>query len=80
VDYIKVRGHECYNCRVWATQTNTETFSINAYLGDEKCNFNSGSTIPDENIFGVYKVVDSANHACASSDAATTQYWFGGKL
>ncbi|CAB3982033.1 Hypothetical predicted protein, partial [Paramuricea clavata] len=80
VNYIKIRGQECYNCNVWATQTNTEIFSINAYLGDQKCNFKSGSTIPDENIFGVYKAVDSTTHACASSDDATTQYWFGGRL
>ncbi|XP_028404816.1 uncharacterized protein LOC114527381 [Dendronephthya gigantea] len=80
VDYIKIRGRECHNCNVWATQTNTEIFSINAHRGDQKCNFKSGSSVTDENIFGVYKASDPSTHACANSNLATTQYWFGGRL
>ncbi|XP_028407311.1 uncharacterized protein LOC114529940 [Dendronephthya gigantea] len=80
VDYIKIRGRECHNCNVWATQTHAEIFSINAHRGDQKCNFNSGSSVTDENIFGVYKAVDPSTHACANSNLATTQYWFGGRL
>ena len=82
MDYIKIRGKECYDCNVWATQTNTESFTINAHRGDQEdgCNFKSGSTVTDENLFGVYKAKDASTHACAAAADSTTQYWFGGRL
>ena len=82
LDYINIRGKECYNCNVWATQTNNQAFTINAHRGDQSngCNFKSGSKVSNENIFGVYKAKDPGTHACAAGANVKTQYWFGGRL
>ena len=80
MEYINIRGYDCYNCTAWLTQTIHWHLQTDSYYGTH-CQFTSarnGSVeLPGgEDNFGNYHTINPL-HRCTSEDNATTQWWFG---
>ena len=80
MEYINIRGHDCYNCTVKMTQRTTWHIHCDSHYLD-RCQFTSaisGSVRGrgGEDNFGFYDTINSL-HRCSSTNDATTQWWFG---
>lgn len=86
VDFINIRGNFCRNCSVPFWQRKGLIFHIDSensknycekkrIFDPMKCDEGSGG----ENNFGFYNC-QNRQHRCSSSNNATTQLWFGGKI
>ena len=80
MEYINIRGHDCYNCTVKMTQRTTWHIHCDSHYLD-RCQFTSaisGSVRGrgGEDNFGLYDTTNSL-HRCSSTNDATTQWWFG---
>ena len=80
IEYINVRGHDCYNCTAWISQTIYWHLHFDSYYGIHcqlKSARNGAVAFPGgEDNFGVYRTINPL-HRCSSGDNATTQWWFG---
>ena len=80
LQYINIRGHDCYNCSVWMTQEATGHLHTDSYYGGDHCPFKgakSGSIGGGgEDNFGYYDTVNPL-HRCSSGNNSTTQWWCG---
>ncbi|XP_068735862.1 uncharacterized protein [Montipora capricornis] len=79
MEYINIRGYDCYNCTAKMTQQNWHLHCDSYYVSP--CQFTSafngsvrGRTGEDN--FGFYDTINPS-HRCTSNDNATTQWWFG---
>ena len=79
MEYINIRGYDCYDCTVVMAQ------NINFHLHTDSslkfCQFKSASNGSvksggGEDNFGYYYTINPS-HRCTSGDNATTQWWFG---
>ena len=82
MEYINIRGYDCYNCTAWITQTIHWHLHTDSFHG-KSCQFTStrnGSVASSggEDNFGHYHTINPL-HRCTSGDNATTQWWFGEK-
>ena len=79
MEYINIRGYDCYNCTAKMTQTISWHLHIDSFHG-RSCQFTSarnGSVAGGgEDNFGYYEIINPL-HRCTSGDNATTQWWFG---
>ncbi|XP_067027253.1 uncharacterized protein [Acropora muricata] len=80
MEYINIRGYDCYNCTAKMTQTINWHIHCDSYYLDP-CQFTSGRNgafqLPGgEDNFGLYGTISSL-HRCSSGNDATTQWWFG---
>ena len=82
MEYINIRGYDCYNCTAWMTQTTRWHLHTDSYHGT-RCQFKSARSgsvkLPSgqgEDNFGYYYTINPL-HRCTSGYNATTQWWFG---
>ena len=80
MEYINIRGYDCYNCTAKMTQKIWWHIHCDSYYMDP-CQFTSarnGSVKEPggEDNFGFYGTINSL-HRCSSGNDATTQWWFG---
>ena len=80
MEYINIRGYDCYNCTAWMFQTKDAHLHTDSYHG-KHCQFTSarnGSVMlpGGEDNFGLY-VTTNPSHRCTSANDSTTQWWFG---
>ena len=79
VDYVNIRGFECFGCRVFVQQKNNRVLHFRPQRSYNQCRFSiSGLTQCDDNwehSFGFYKCYNP-DHRCSSSPNSTTQMWF----
>ena len=83
MEYINIRGYDCYNCTALMTQTIRWHLHIDSHYRGKSCQFTSarnGSVASPggEDNFGFYHTINPL-HRCTSGDNATTQWWFGEK-
>ena len=82
MEYINIRGYNCYNCTAKMTQTiDWHLHSSSHYV--EPCQFTSArndsvASPGGEDNFGFYQTINPL-HRCTLGDNATTQWWFGEK-
>ena len=81
-EYVNIRGINCSNCTALTRQKSTTSWTIRSYRSKEKgCEFDgTQGGIDAEYNFGEYgdgKM--NPTHRCTSSNASTTQHWFGAK-
>ena len=81
-EYVNIRGINCSNCTALTRQKSNTSWTIRSYRTKEKgCEFDgTQGGIDAEYNFGEYgdgKV--NPTHRCTSSNASTTQHWFGAK-
>ncbi|XP_067026117.1 uncharacterized protein [Acropora muricata] len=79
MEYINIRGYDCYDCTVVISQN--INFHLHSDSSLESCQFNSASNSSvksggGEDNFGYYYTINPS-HRCTSGDKATTQWWFG---
>lgn len=79
MEYINIRGYDCYNCTAKMTQQNWHLHCDSYYVSP--CQFtsalNGAVQFPSgEDNFGYYDTINPS-HRCTSNDNATTQWWFG---
>ena len=83
MEYINIRGYDCYNCTAWMTQTISWHLHTDSSYAGISCQFTSarnGSVASSggEDNFGYYSTINPL-HRCTSGDNAITQWWFGEK-
>ena len=82
MEYINIRGYDCYNCTALMTQTiDWHLHASSLYVG--ACQFTSARNdsveLPSgEDNFGFYQTINPL-HRCTSGNNGTTQWWFGEK-
>ena len=79
-EYTNIRGHDCYNCTAWISQTSNWHLHTDSYHG-KHCQFksalNGAVAFPGrEDNFGCCHTINCL-HSSTSGDNATTQWWFG---
>ena len=81
-EYVNIRGKNCSDCTALTRQEHNKAWTMNSYQSKTLgCDFDGtpGAT-RNENNFGRYHSGSiNPNHRCTSSDASTTQHWFGVK-
>ena len=78
VEYINIRGHS--GSKVTAPFWQNDQIPLHTDSTVTGCQFNASSgAVGNEDNFGHYESTNTA-FRCTQSNAATTQYWFGGKL
>jgi len=80
MEYINIRGYDCYNCTAWISQTSNWHLHTDSYHGIHR-QFTSArngavASSGGEDNFGYYYAINPL-HRCTSGDNATTQWWFG---
>ena len=81
LEYINIRGFECYNCSVWMAQNSESHLHTDSQNGGRYCRFKSaksGSIVWEagEDNFGYYGVINPL-HTCSSGYNSTTKWWLG---
>ena len=79
MEYINIRGYDCYNCTAKMTQKISWHIHCDSY--HYSCQFTSASngaikSPGGEDNFGFYETINSI-HRCTSENDSTTQWWFG---
>jgi len=82
MEYINIRGYDCYNCTARNYQIINWHLHFDSYYIDP-CQFTRLSASNDavqlpggEDNFGYYQTINPL-HRCKSGNDATTQWWFG---
>ena len=80
MEYISIRGYDCYNCTARIYQTINWQLHFDSYYIDP-CQFtipnNDAVQLPGgEDNFGYYETINPL-HRCTSGNDSTTQWWFG---
>ena len=82
VEYINIRGYDCYNCTAKMTQKISWHIHGDSYYVDS-CQFTSARNgavkLPGgEDKFGFYGIINRS-HRCTTKNTgnSTTQWWFG---
>ena len=80
MEYINIRGYDCYDCTAKMTQTINWHLHLDSY-NVVPCQFTSARNdsveLPGgEDNFGFYNTINSL-HRCSRGNEATTQWWFG---
>ena len=77
LEYINIRGHDCYNCSVWMIQETTWHLHSDSHYGGDYCQFKSAKTGSiagySEDNFGYYDTVNPL-HRCSSRDNSTIHW------
>ena len=79
-EYINIRGINCSSCTALTKQNQTVAWSVYSGLSKGRgCDFGEVQEVRrGEMNFGEYRSVNP-KHRCTSSNASTTQHWFGFK-